>query len=166
MLKVILITTGLVGSGLWLSSGLWLKRGQSLDRQPGSPQAVKSKPVSQKMDEPKYCELSTDNRASWENCLGKLVKVTGNPPKVVMQHVLRAGNPLGGTPLNQSYMDALNYQFVLLSKEPIACQGPFEVEGVLKRFTLNQAAGTKGSYANYDIHVTRFQCLGQNTPSH
>ncbi|OUC12864.1 MAG: hypothetical protein B0A82_20115 [Alkalinema sp. CACIAM 70d] len=106
-----------------------------------------------------YCELPEQDQASWENCIGKLVKVTGNSPKVVMQHVLRTGNPLEKSPLNQGYMDALNYQFVLLSKEPITCQGAFEVEGVLKRFSLSQAAGTKGGYSNYDIHVTHFKCL-------
>ncbi|MGI0492322.1 hypothetical protein ACN4EG_11100 [Alkalinema pantanalense CENA528] len=190
MLRVVFITTFLLGGGFWLGSGFWLKNMQQLENQPGqsmaetchakncdrstqdlqdrhskamnatSNQISNTNQTNQEMNhQTDYCELSEQDQTSWENCIGKLIKVTGSSPKVVMQHILRTGNPLGKSPLHQGYMDALNYQFVLLSKEPITCQGPFEVEGVLKRFSLNQADGTKGGYANYDIHVTHFKCL-------
>jgi hypothetical protein len=76
-----------------------------------------------------------------------------------MQHIDRSFNPVNGQSVAQGYMDALDYQFVLLSEQPSNCQGEFEVEGVLNQFTAEGNPETKNGYSNYKIHVKAVNCI-------
>jgi hypothetical protein len=105
------------------------------------------------------CQLTASNQRSWSSCIDKLVRVKGKMPKMAMSHVQRNVGIPGEKQIFQSYMDALNYQFVLLSEQPITCKHEFEVVGTLKRFTLGESSGSKNSYTNYDIHVQQVTCL-------
>jgi hypothetical protein len=105
------------------------------------------------------CQLTASNQRSWSSCIDKSVKIKGEMPKMVMSHVQRNVSIPREKQIFQSYMDALNYQFVLLSEQPITCKDEFEVAGTLKRFTLEGASGSKNSYTNYDIHVQQVNCL-------
>jgi hypothetical protein len=111
-----------------------------------------------------FCELPADYHEAWSLCVGEPVKVKGKMPKLVMQHVDRTFNPVNGQSISQGYIDALDYQFVLLSEQPISCQGEFEVEGVLNLFALEGDPNTKDGYSNYEIHVKQVTCLESHKP--
>jgi hypothetical protein len=108
-----------------------------------------------------YCQLNANDRKSWSNCIGQPIKLKGKVPRMAAAHVQRSVNIPGEKTTFQSYMDALNYQFVLLSNQPITCETELEVEGTLKYFSLGDAKAGKQSYSNYDIHVDKFTCLGR-----
>ena len=119
---------------------------------------------------PDYCVLDKTEPASWSNCDGKMVKITGSrpPPREIMQHPMLDGPrllvldeddnlTLAGT--MQSYLNVGDRQIILLSKAPIECEDEITVIGTLESVSLGGPPRTKGSYKGWSIHVSEDSCL-------
>jgi hypothetical protein len=108
------------------------------------------------------CVLKQGDRTQWAKCLNQRVQIQGLRPKTVASHVQRTPPIPGVPPMHQSYLDAMGYQFVLLSRQPIQCPNRLAVEGVLKRFSLGPNPAQPNmpqGYSNYDIQVEKATCL-------
>jgi hypothetical protein len=90
----------------------------------------------------------------WATCEGKRVQVDGRAPKMIAQHPM-----IGGPEYEQSYLEIEGGgQIIVLTKQPVTCQGEMRVVGTLRGVGLGGEPGTKGSYENWTIEAAEVTC--------
>lgn len=110
--------------------------------------------------DPNVCPLS--NADAWNGCVGKLVEVRGQTPKMVAQHPMMAPlSPPGGDlpTIHQSYLEtAEGGQIIVLSREQNKCTGAMRVKGTLRAIDMGGPPKTKQSYKGWSIEDATITC--------
>lgn len=110
--------------------------------------------------DPNLCVL--DKSDAWKGCVGKIVEVHGQTPKMVNQHPMMAPvNPMGGPApkISQSYLDMPEgRQIIIISSKPDDCDGAKRVKGSLREIDMGGPSGTKQSYHGWAIENATITC--------
>lgn len=106
------------------------------------------------------CKLENDD--AWSACVGKMVEVRGENPKIVAQHPMVAPMAAPGSDapqIHQSYLDvAGGRQIIVTSRQSDDCKGAKRVKGSLRAIDLGGPAGTKESYRGWSIDNATITC--------
>ncbi len=107
---------------------------------------------------PPVCEPGP--QVPWENCADRLVQLKGKAPTLVAQHPMLTGpSGPGMPPSHQGYIELEGArQVIVISKEPISCNGPMRVLGTLRAVDLGGEPGTKESYRGWAVHNATVYC--------
>lgn len=110
--------------------------------------------------DPNLCPM--DKPDTWKACVGKMVEVRGQEPKMVYQHPMIAPMTLPGSgapTVQQSYLEiAGGSQIIVLSKTGDKCTGAKRVKGSLREINLGGPSGTKESYSGWAIENATITC--------
>ena len=127
---------------------------------PAPSASVATSPATVVAADPKVCPLGKSD--TWKTCVGKLVELRGQTPKMVYQHPMMApmGAPGGSAPtIHQGYIETSEGgQIIVLSREPDKCSGAKRVKGSLRAIDLGGPDKTKESYRGWVIDDATVIC--------
>jgi hypothetical protein len=117
-------------------------------------------PVPVVVADPNVCPLGKSD--TWKTCVGKIVEIRGQNPKMVYQHPMIApmSPPGSGAPtIHQGYLETSEgNQIIVLSRQQDKCSGTKRVKGSLRDIDLGGPDKTKESYRGWAIYDATIEC--------